>query len=89
MRLGKPHLEQDQDWGGLMPTSRSRVARLNAAGRSHEAVGDGGPRWMIATDFGRYRIRLTGHLAHLSFSLRPTRCSNPALLCPHGRDDHI
>jgi hypothetical protein len=25
----------------------------------------------------------------LSFSLRPTRCSNPALLCPHGRDDHI
>ena len=65
MWLGKPHLEQDQDWGGHMPTSRSRAARLNAAGRSHEVDGDVGPRWMIATGFGRYRIRLTGHLAHL------------------------
>lgn len=66
MRLGKPHLEQDQDWDEFRLVSRSRAARLNAAGRSHEVVGNGDPRWMIATGFGWNRIRLTGHLAHLS-----------------------
>ncbi|MGH3998936.1 MAG: hypothetical protein ACRDTJ_15950, partial [Pseudonocardiaceae bacterium] len=45
---------------------RSRVARPMSAGRPHEPVGDGRPRWMTADrDAVRrpvHRIRLTGQL---------------------------
>lgn len=48
MRLGKPHLEQGQKGRCDRIDLRERVARPMLAGRPQEAVGDSGPRWMIA-----------------------------------------
>ena len=53
---------------------RSRVTRPMLAGRPLEPVGNGGPRWMVATEvqYGfRYRIRLTCRLVRLTFTDLP------------------